>query len=67
MIHQRQTYNLLQLMGDVGGVLGILVSSFEYLMDPIVTFWFNLYILKHLYKVKTEDQHLVMTQKKNIY
>lgn len=48
-------------MGDVGGVLGILVSTFEYFLNPIITFYFNLYVFKHLYKVKTEDQHLVMT------
>lgn len=42
-------------MGDVGGLIGILNSIFEILLGSITTFYFNLYVFKHLYRVKTKD------------
>ena len=37
-IYERQTYNMLELLGDVGGLFDGLKQIFEFLLTPIAAF-----------------------------
>jgi hypothetical protein len=47
------------MLGDVGGLLGILISTFGILLNPIVDFSLNIKIFKLLYNVKKQASNII--------
>ena len=66
--HQRQVYNLLDLLGDLGGVLEVLVFIFGIFLYPISEHSFTMKALSILYLARTEKKNVfskpIKTQKK---
>lgn len=56
--HVRQVYNILDLLGDLGGVLECFLILFGILLFPIAEFSFYLKIAKRLYFARTRDDNL---------
>jgi hypothetical protein len=50
--HQRQSYGILQMMGDVGGVLSIFIALFTFILSPVEDFFLNMQIFQKLYTIK---------------
>ena len=44
--YERNAYNILNYLGDVGGVNSIIIVVLSYLVKPFTSLTFNLYILK---------------------
>jgi len=53
--HKRKIYDLLDLLGDVGGVSSILIFVFSFICDPITHHSFVMKAMKKLYMVRTKD------------
>ncbi len=53
-IHSRQTYNLMQMLGDIGGLLSILVSIFTIILSPFIQINFKFIFFKKLYLAKSK-------------
>jgi hypothetical protein len=56
--HQRELYNLLDFIGDLGGVFEILVSFFSFFIMPISEHSFILKALSKLFLARTSDAKL---------
>jgi hypothetical protein len=56
-------YNILELMGDIGGVLEIIVLFFGIFLNPISKFSFDLTAITYLYLVRTSEQGLFDNKK----
>lgn len=54
MKHERSTYSLLDLFGEFGGVLEMLLIILEAVIAPWASFSFQLEALQKLYWVRTE-------------
>jgi len=57
MYHVREAYNLMDLIGDLGGVLELMALLFSFIISPISEFSFFLKALEKLYLVKTKDNN----------
>ena len=51
--HTRTSYNIISIMGEVGGFSGLIISIFAVIIAPFQEFTFTLRILKKLYMAKT--------------
>ena len=66
--HEREIYNILDLVGDLGGTLGFFTALVGVLVYPISKFGYNLKALEKLYLVDSEDPsivHIPTMKKKN--
>ena len=55
MINKREAYTLLDLSGDLGGVIEIFTIAFGILLSPFAEFLFNVKAIEKLYLAKTND------------
>ena len=53
-------YSFLKLIGDLGGVLEILVLLFVYFMTPITSYSFNMQAMENLYLARSKDASLFL-------
>ena len=53
LIHTRQIYGVMDLLGDIGGVLQIFVTVFSFVIQPIAEHSFQVSASESLFKVKT--------------
>ena len=51
--HERWVYTLMDLMGDLGGVMDVLIFIGGIFISPYSEFNFNMTVIENLYKVKT--------------
>jgi hypothetical protein len=61
--YNRAVYNVLDLMGDIGGVLEIIVLFFGIFLNPISKFSFDLTAIRYLYLVRTSEKDLFDNKK----
>lgn len=55
----REVYNFLDILGDLGGMLGLFQSFVAFFVLPISEFSFNLEMINHLFMAKTSDQSIL--------
>ena len=53
--HERFVYALMDLMGDLGGVMEVLIFIGGLMLVPYSEFSFNMSLIEALYKVKTDS------------
>ena len=58
MSHSREVYNLLDLMGDLGGIIEVLIFGCSFFVTPISEHSFILKALKKLFLAKTVHKEL---------
>lgn len=58
VMHTRQGYGIMDLCGDLGGVLEVIVFVFGVLMYQVSKYSYELKLLEKLYVVKTNDASL---------
>jgi len=58
VFYQREVYNLLDLVGDMGGVVEIIVIVFGVILYPIAEQAFILKAISELFKARTSDSDL---------
>ena len=63
--HTREVYNLLDLFGELGGVIEIFIISFGVVLYPISKHSFILNATKILFKAKTTEKNLFKISKKD--
>lgn len=56
VMHQRQVYGILDVLGDFGGVLYILMILGSWVMSSFSEFRFNLEAMNRLYLARTKDK-----------
>ena len=56
--HSREAYDITDLIGDLGGVLEVLISGFGLFLFPISTHSFVLKILEKLFLARTSDKNI---------
>jgi len=61
MEHKRRVYNIIDLMGDIGGVLEIAMIMFGILLYPISEHSFILRATKNLFLARTKDTSMFHT------
>eukprot|EP00356_Strombidium_inclinatum_P016887 CAMPEP_0170510440 /NCGR_PEP_ID=MMETSP0208-20121228/65770_1 /TAXON_ID=197538 /ORGANISM="Strombidium inclinatum, Strain S3" /LENGTH=261 /DNA_ID=CAMNT_0010793905 /DNA_START=940 /DNA_END=1725 /DNA_ORIENTATION=+ len=62
-LHERHIYNLLDLLGDLGGVFEVIIGAIGFFVMPFSEISFILKGLQKLYLVKTEDSSLLLKPK----
>ena len=55
-MHTREAYNLLDLMGDLGGVLEVFIFACSFLLSPIFEHSFVMKALSILFLARTSDK-----------
>lgn len=55
MLHRRESYIIFDVLGDLGGVIEILVFIFGIFLLPISEYSFNMSAISRLYYVKSND------------
>jgi hypothetical protein len=61
-INEREKYNILDFLGELGGVSGIFVPIFGFFLYPYSRFAYNLKFMKKLFKARTNDINLFKLQ-----
>ena len=61
---ERVTKNIIDVLGQLGGLLKILHSVFRILIEPINSFLFVLVMIKRLYFAKTTDDNVFRPENK---
>lgn len=61
--HKRTQYNLIDILGDVGGVLELLIFIFGVVMYPWSEFSFLTKALQRLYLARTKKESLFIKKK----
>lgn len=56
--HTRQVYSILDVFGDYGGVVEVLMNIASFLVAPIAAHYFNLKAISKLFLVKTKDRKI---------
>jgi hypothetical protein len=64
VVQERTVYNFLDLLGDMGGLVDIIVSFFGIVLFPMSKFSFILKALEKLYQVSSKDSSFL--QKKTL-
>ena len=54
--HTREVYNILDLIGDLGGVFDILVRFFAIFISPVAEFLFTTKAISKLFLARTNDK-----------
>ena len=52
--HSREVYTIFTLMGDIGGMLGVMTYVLSFILGPITEHSFTMKALEKLYFVKTD-------------
>lgn len=60
LVHRRRVYSIFDLMGDLGGVIEILLIVFNIMFLPMAEHSFNLKAIKKLFLARTKDEELFM-------
>ena len=55
-MHERKVYSFLELIGDLGGVLEILLLIFGIFINPISEFSFYMKAIKKMFLIRTQDR-----------
>ena len=55
VLHERSIYGFIDLLGDLGGVLEIVLLVFGLFLSPISEYSFNIKAIQKLYKAKTNE------------
>ena len=58
MNHERKIYTLIDILGDLGGVVQIIVLFFGVFLNPIAEHSFVMKATKRLFTAKTKDDNL---------
>ena len=58
--HRREVYNVLSLIGDIGGVLEMVMLLFIFFMTPISEYSFNMKAIQNLYLARSKVSSLFM-------
>ena len=58
VVHKRTTYDLVGLLGDMGGIQGILISILGILCFPISEHSFNIKAARKLFMARLAQQNL---------
>lgn len=58
IIQARKVYDLLDLLGDVGGIMEVVLIVFGTILYSVAEHSFHIQALKRLFKVKTSQQDL---------
>ena len=61
--HSRQTYSLLDLLGDLGGASEVILICFGLIFYPISEFSFGIKALQKLYIARTSNPSLFISKK----
>ena len=56
--HTRQFYNMMDLIGDLGGVMDIIIMLFGLVLYPYASYSYNLEMQRCLYKARTNDNKM---------
>ena len=56
MMHQRNVYNIIDLIGDLGGVLELFALFFGFFIGPFTNYSFVMTSLQNLFVVKTREK-----------
>ena len=62
-MHNRAVYGLIDILGDLGGVLEVIMVIMGGLLMPISEHHFTLQAAKRMYMAKTADSKLFQNQK----
>ena len=62
-MHLRQVYGLLDILGDLGGVLEVIMVVMGALLMPIAEHHFTLQAAKRIFMAKTTDPKLFLNKK----
>ena len=62
--HSREVYNILDLIGDLGGVLEVFSLIFGLFVAPIAEHSFTMRAMRKLFLAKTKDRGLFRPMKK---
>jgi len=52
------------MLGDIGGLLTVLIQVFGILLNPLIQFNFKFHFFKKLYSIKINQESLIKTSKK---
>ena len=63
-MYSREVYNILDLLGDLGGVLEIMLILFSFAFTPISEYGYYLKLAKHMFFARVKDP-LTLKQKKD--
>ena len=63
-VFERKTYSVLDLFGEVGGIIDFLLIFINVVVQPIQTHGFLLKAIQTLYMVKTRDESAIKKPKK---
>ena len=66
MFHKREVFNLLDLVGELGGVIEVFIIIFGVLLYPISQFSFILKATKMLFLARSQDKKLFKKKNKKI-
>jgi hypothetical protein len=61
--HERKVYDVLSLLGDLGGIAGIVVSLVSSFILPVSSHSYTLKALKKLYKAGTKNPHIFLKER----
>jgi len=62
--HTREVYSLLSLIGDIGGVLQVILLAFVSFMNPISKYSFNMKAIQNLYLARSKDPSIFLPRTK---
>ena len=65
IVHNREVFNLLDLLGELGGVIEIFIITFGIILHPIAKHSFMLNAIKLLFKARTKETNLFTQSKKD--
>ena len=63
MDHSRESYDITDLIGDLGGVLEVMISAIGFFLFPISSHSFGLKILEKLFLARTNDKKIFSVAK----
>jgi len=68
VLHERRIYGMLDLLGDLGGVIEIIALGFSFFLSPNSKFAFIVKAIQKLYKAKTKETNLFrVPNKKRVF
>jgi hypothetical protein len=66
LMHERTVYGFLSMIGDLGGVIEIIMLLFGFFMFPISEFSFNVKAMKKWFLARTRDQNLLKASEEHL-
>ena len=55
MYHNRSVYNIFDLLGELGGIIGVVDAIFRFFIEPISQHGFLLKAISTFYMARTKD------------